>query len=304
MTILMSKENHVKEIVQHIMLDYTNATSIACLYVDLQGRAQSAEYNFTKFCHFMRSVPKFRDKCHQCDLYSGLESFRNHTCLPYRCHAGLVDFSVPVVYETQLYGFITSGQMLSDDTRISNLPLESTWHTDPQAFKYFQLLSKYRYEEVMSAARVLHTLTSCYFPYDQPIEGLNCEPKNVLSDKFEEAVGTSNIMRPEIHKAVQYIKDHLSCNLSLATIANEVCLSDAYLSKIFKKEMDISLMQYINQCRVWEAEKLLISSHSSIEFISRRVGYSRTSYFCKIFKQYTGETPQGYRNKYTLYHFK
>lgn len=303
MTILMPKEKHVKDLVQHIMLDYTNATSIACIYVDLQGRAQSAEYNFTKFCHFMRSIPVFRNKCYQCDLYGGVESFKNNTCLPYRCHAGLVDFSAPIVYDSQLYGFIASGQMLSDDARIPNLPLTTSWYSDPQAFKYFQNLSKYRYEEIMSTARVLHTLTSCYFPYAHPI-GIFSNKEKVIGHGFESILNSEDITRPEIRKAIQYIKDHLSCNLSLTTIANEVSLSDSYLSKVFKKEMDISLMQYINQCRVWEAEKLLISSPYSIEFISRRIGYSSASYFCKIFKQYTGETPYGYRRKYTVYHAK
>lgn len=59
--------------------------------------------------------------------------------------------------------------------------------------------------------------------------------------------------------------------------------------------MNLNLMQYINQCRVWEAEKLLASSRESIDVISRRLGYHHTSYFCRIFKQYTGETPHAYR---------
>ena len=92
----------------------------------------------------------------------------------------------------------------------------------------------------------------------------------------------------------------MSCNLSLRTIAEEVFLSESYLSKLFKQEMNMNLMQYINQCRVREAEKILASSHESVDAIGRRLGYHRTSYFCKIFKQYTGETPHAYRKKYNL----
>ena len=76
--------------VRSIMQDYTNATSIACIFVDIQGKERSSKYNFTKFCHFMRSAPEFRSKCYQCDLCGGLETFKNHACCPYRCHAGLI----------------------------------------------------------------------------------------------------------------------------------------------------------------------------------------------------------------------
>lgn len=76
MTITLSKEDRVKKMVRSIMQDYTNATSIACIFVDIQGKERSSKYNFTKFCHFMRSIPEFRSKCYQCDLCGGLKRSR------------------------------------------------------------------------------------------------------------------------------------------------------------------------------------------------------------------------------------
>lgn len=235
------------------MQDYTNATSIACIFVDIQGKERSSKYNFTKFCHFMRSIPEFRSKCYQCDLCGGLETFKNRSCCPYRCHAGLVDFSIPVVCENQLHGFIVSGQMISDDMRIPNLQEQTPWQTDSQAFKYFRAVPQYRYEEIMSASRVLNTLTTCYFPYAQTSEALSYETPTI-GGKTSDDGELSHITRPEIRKTVTYIKEHLSCNLSLRTIADEVFLSESYLSKLFKQEMNMNLMQYINQCRVREGE--------------------------------------------------
>ena len=299
MTFTLSKEDRVKKMVQSIIQDYTNATSIACIFVDIQGKERSSKYNFTKFCHFMRSIPGFRNKCYQCDLCGGLETFRNRACCPYRCHAGLVDFSIPVVYENQLHGFIVSGQMVSDDMRIPNLQEPTPWQTDRQAFQHFRAVPQYRYEEIMSASRVLNTLTTCYFPYSQPSETLGYETPTIGGDPGD-AGELTHITRPEIRKTVTFIKEHLSYNLSLRTIAEEVFLSQSYLSKLFKQEMNMNLMQYINQCRVREAEKILASSKESVDAIGRRLGYHRTSYFCKIFKQYTGETPHAYRKKCSL----
>lgn len=87
---------------------------------------------------------------------------------------------------------------------------------------------------------------------------------------------------------------------TLRDIAEEVFLSESYLSKLFKQEMKMNLMQYINQCRVQEAEKILKQSKASVDSIGRQLGYHRTSYFCKIFKQFTGETPHAYRKKFEI----
>lgn len=298
MTITFNTEDKVKKIVSSILNDYTNVTDIACIYVDIKGRERSSKYNFTQFCQFMRSIPAFRNKCYQCDLYGGLETFKNQSCCPYRCHAGLIDFAIPIVHENQLHGFIVSGQMASPDARIPYMQEATKWEEDTHAFKYFKSVPQYRYEEIMSASRVLNTLTTAYFPFND--HHLNLAYDTTEIGKTKETDTASSVKRVEIRKTIDYIKSHLSCNLSLRTIAEEVFLSESYLSKLFKQEMNMNLMQYINQCRIEEAEKILRTSKSSVDMISRHLGYHRTSYFCKIFKQYTGETPHAYRKKFDI----
>lgn len=297
MAITLMKDDCVKKVVGSIMNDYTNATGIACVYVDIKGRERSSKYNFTKFYQFMRSIPAFRDKCSQCDLCGGLETFKNQSCCPYRCHAGLVDFAVPVVHENQLHGFIVSGQMSSPDARVPYLQEATKWEEDSYAFHYFKSVPQYRYEEIVSASRVLNTLTTCYFPFSDHKLDMAYATQTISGERNSELAA---IKRSEIRKTVEYIKNHLNCNLSLRMIAEEVYLSESYLSKLFKQEMNMNLMQYINQCRISEAEKILKTSKSSVDSIGRHLGYHRTSYFCKIFKQFTGETPHAYRKKFDI----
>ena len=297
MAITLMKEDRIKKVVGSIMNDYTNATGIACIYVDIKGKERSQKYNFTKFCQVMRSIPAFRSKCSQCDLVGGLETIKKQGCCPYRCHAGLVDFAVPIVHENQLHGFIVSGQMSSSDMRFLYIQDPTPWEEDSYALQYFKGVPQYRYEEIMSASRVLNTLTTCYFPFSDRMLNMAHEAAPIGEDKHPEL---ARIRRPEIRKTVEYIKGHLNCNLSLRLIAEEVFLSESYLSKLFKQEMNMNLMQYINQCRVQEAEKVLRSSKSSVDAIGRQFGYHRTSYFCKIFKQFTGETPHAYRKKFDI----
>lgn len=296
MAIAVTNGDYVRKIIGSIMNDYTNATDIACIYIDVEGKEQSPKYNFTGFCQFMRSVPCFREKCHQCDLYGGIRSLKDPAkCCPYRCHAGLVDFSVPVVYENRLTGFIVAGQMSSQDERIQPIQEPTVLDEDSYEGKYLKRVPEYTYDEIMSAYRVLSMITACYFPYDhcrRPAVPAIAAP----GGGRREDMTAEN--RPEVRKAVEYIRRNLGGNLSLRSISEEVFLSESYLSKLFKKEMGMNLMEYINVCRVEEAERILQSSRLPVDAIGRQVGFRRPSYFCKIFKKITGTTPHAYRKQY------
>ena len=287
----------INKVIAGIMMDFTNVTKLGCVFVDINGKEKSYKYNFTKFCNVMRNIPEFRNKCNKCDMCGGLEALKNHFCYPYRCHAGLVDFAVPIVHQNQLNGFIMAGQMESSDIRIPQGQTRVSWENSGELCRYYKNVPHYRYEEIMSASRVLNTLTTCYFPFSDiqlntlfPTNGIGSEPARALSA----------ITRPEICKTVEYVKSHLCCNLTLHSIADEVFLSESYLSKLFKQEMKMNLMQYINQCRIIEAQRMLTQSKWSVDTISRHLGYHRTSYFCKIFKQLTGDTPHAYRKKHEM----
>ena len=298
MTITLSKETLVKRTVENILHDYAHATGIACVYVDIRGHERSTKYKFTKFCQFMRSIPAFRDRCYQCDLCGGVETLKKQYCCPYRCHSGLVDFAVPIIQENKLYGFIISGQVVLQDKRIEYLQQPTYWHDNANAKLYFESAPAYRYEEIMSASRVLQTLVTSQFPCCLQAQGYNM---SVLTENERDMQEPEEInIRPEIKTAISFIKRNLHSNLCLKRIAEEIFLSESYLSKIFKQEMNMNLMQYINQCRICEAKKMLCQTNESVDCIGKKLGYHRTSYFCKIFKQYTGETLHVYRKRNSI----
>ena len=95
-----------------------------------------------------------------------------------------------------------------------------------------------------------------------------------------------------------YIEKNLSKRVSLRRISEHIHLSESYFSKIFKDDTGLSVVQYITLLRIQEAKKLLVYSQLTVNQISKTLGYNRTSYFCKIFKMATTETPHSYRKKY------
>lgn len=96
----------------------------------------------------------------------------------------------------------------------------------------------------------------------------------------------------------QYIDSHYSEEIKRETLAEMVYLNTDYMSRIFKKELGISISAYLMQKRVEEAKKLLSQSDLPINTVSIYVGYSNFSYFTKMFKENTGYSPLEYRRNF------
>lgn len=98
-------------------------------------------------------------------------------------------------------------------------------------------------------------------------------------------------------KALRYIDAHLSDDLRLEDVASHVYLSPYYFSKLFKKYQGIGFNAWVNRQRMVSARELLCHSDWSIASIARNLGFSQTSYFCKVFRQTYQVTPQAYRQQ-------
>ena len=93
----------------------------------------------------------------------------------------------------------------------------------------------------------------------------------------------------------QYIADNLSMKIQREELAKMVYLNPDYLSKLFHKQVGMTLGEYILEKRLALAKQLLINTDLSIADISQRVGITDASYFIRTFKKKIGVTPQQYR---------
>ncbi len=98
-----------------------------------------------------------------------------------------------------------------------------------------------------------------------------------------------------IKNASKYVHMHLSEPIRLNDVADYVSLSPNYFSSLFKREMNISFADYVNQTRIKESQYLLETTNHSILDIALSVGYNNQNYFTTIFRKFTGITPKQYR---------
>jgi two-component system response regulator YesN len=88
-----------------------------------------------------------------------------------------------------------------------------------------------------------------------------------------------------------------SSKLSLSSLANELGLSEGYLSNLFKKIYKKSFTDYITELRLKKAKILLLTSHLKNYEIAEAVGINDPNYFSTTFKKKYGYSPSQYRKK-------
>ncbi len=96
---------------------------------------------------------------------------------------------------------------------------------------------------------------------------------------------------PLLQAITSYIHEHYSQPLTLETIGNKVGISRWYLSKFFKKETGISIVEYINQYRCSNALAFLLKSEHPISKISEMCGFSSLEYFSRVYTKQYGHAP-------------
>ncbi|WP_208590283.1 response regulator transcription factor [Gracilibacillus suaedae] len=99
----------------------------------------------------------------------------------------------------------------------------------------------------------------------------------------------------QIATAKEWILDHLDKQITINRIAQQVFMNPTYFCQQFKNETGVTVHDFVTKERMKQARKLVIEDAYKIGEIARKVGYSDTKYFSKLFKQHYGETPSKYK---------
>lgn len=86
-------------------------------------------------------------------------------------------------------------------------------------------------------------------------------------------------------------------NFKVSSVANYIKIDRTYLYRIFKEELGMSVIDYINDCRVSKAEILLIDKNVSVKDVAYSVGFNDQMYFSRVFKKLRGITPSEFQKK-------
>lgn len=99
-----------------------------------------------------------------------------------------------------------------------------------------------------------------------------------------------------VAKVLTYIHTDLRADLGLNVLAEYLSVNASYLSTLFKKEVGITLTDYVNQSRIALAQKLLLTTDMPIKSVAQQCGIPDVYYFTRLFKRSTGTTPKAFRD--------
>ena len=98
-----------------------------------------------------------------------------------------------------------------------------------------------------------------------------------------------------VDRAIAYIRKNIHQNISRTDIADNIYMNPDYLSRLFKKEKNISLTDYIVQEKLKMAAAMLKSTNLPVSVIASNIGYTNFSYFTQVFRKSYEMSPSEYR---------
>lgn len=119
-----------------------------------------------------------------------------------------------------------------------------------------------------------------------------------LSDNISKVKELTPVQETVINMALKYISRNYMNDLNIDTICNEISFSKYYFCKLFKKQMGITVHQYVNEFRINKAKEMLAYSKLSVSSIATQVGFKTPLTFIRAFQRSVHMTPTEYRSYY------
>jgi AraC-like DNA-binding protein len=143
----------------------------------------------------------------------------------------------------------------------------------------------------------------------QQTHDLHKEPfsSKLITDLLTELIFAANapissgVLIPDsISNIMNYLDKHFNSRMSLDHLASEHAISKFHLVREFKKYTGFSPNEYLINCRISNAKKLLKYSDLSVSEIAFSVGIDNVSHFINLFKSRELATPLNYRKQWQV----
>lgn len=246
------------------------------------------ESKMNDVCRIIRSCPQGKEACAATDKLRCNQAAKEKQGLRYYCYAGLADFAVPIYVEGRHIATIMCGQILPEPpsqngfnnlwSRLKNFAINK----EDLKNAYFNM--PYMQSKKLEALLKIVTLFAEY----------SCElgVRLIQNNKIEK--------HPEILKAKELINSNFRDQITLDDIANQVYLSKPYFSRLFHKVEGLTFTQYLQNIRIAEAKKLLISTNRKIIDVAMDCGFNNISYFNELFLKNEKCSPKNFRKKHKI----
>lgn len=122
-----------------------------------------------------------------------------------------------------------------------------------------------------------------------------CRFLGFICRRVDEVSGESSRLSESIKAYVR--ENYTDCNMNISAIGEKMNLTPRYMSRLFREQTGVSLLDFINEVRIGHARRLLKEGDKTVEEISDLTGFANVRTFRRNFFKAVGVTPANYRNK-------
>lgn len=295
------KLNYNEKELHQLLQDFHDLTKLTLTLYDPEGEwILSYPTKENCFCHYIKTSPEGAALCDASDRASFEAAKASGECVIYKCHAGLIEATAPIVSDGFTIGYLMMGQVANanspkqlqsliehalhkyhlstTETNIAN----STSPDTNEANKFVEYDNWKQYAnaipcifdtQIHAAASIMEACISSIL-YKKLI--------SIEKQQFEQNINT-------------YILNHLTEDLSVDRLCEHLHLSRRKIYEYSEEFLHCSIAKYIKKMRLQHAQTLLTKTNLPISTISEQCGFSDYNYFCRVFKQENGMSARSYR---------
>ena len=112
-----------------------------------------------------------------------------------------------------------------------------------------------------------------------------------LEQAIYRAIGWRVTPNESVNAIIEFINSHYKEKIELAQLAQLTFSTQSYITRLFKKHMNMTIISYVHMVRVEKSIELVESKKMSLQEAAEEVGYGNLKNYYKYFKLYKGQTP-------------
>lgn len=263
--------------IREILKDFYKISGIRISIHDTEfNEIYSYPSTASPFCKCLQEKSEVQRDCLKNDSAAFEKVKTTGEVFVYKCRRGLYEAVAPIYHYGTLSGYLMMGQFRDN----SEASLEYITSKGANIIG-----DKQKAEELALTVNAIDKkLIDSYI--------------NIMVLLAEYLTGTNRLFTHN-EKLPQLIKEFINKNyqdkITLSILSAKFGCCKATLTKCFKKEFDISIMEYLCEVRLKAAEGLIVKTRKSFKEISNICGFYDQNYFSKTFTRYYGSSPSNYR---------
>lgn len=264
--------------INSILKDFYDVSGIRISIHDTEfNEIYSYPKDATPFCKCLQEIHSVKKDCEKNDHDAFLKVKTSGDVYVYKCRRGLYEAVAPLYSFGSLSGYLMMGQICD---------------TEPLSIKNTTKIAEGILKDSKKAAEITSTIKTID-------RNLIDSYINIMILLAEYITGTNRTFSgteklPSLIK--EFISKNYSAKITLNTLSHKFGCCNTTLTKSFKNEYGITIMDYLFKVRIEKAAELVLKTRRSFKEISNDCGFYDQNYFSKSFSKYYGVSPSQYRN--------